>query len=573
MKKTKKRITDRGLRITIFCLLLTACCLLLTPRAFAEVHVEWTRDWGVTSSEDDKARSVCVDSAGNTFVAGMIIGNYDGQTNPGGYSSMLTKFDSKGSMLWTRIFGSTASDYAYNITLDSSENVCIAGRTLGEFNGQTGIGESDAYLIKFNSEGSTIWTRVFGSAVFDSANSVCCDDFGNIFVAGYTKGEFAGQTNVNTAKYDFFLTKFNSEGSSLWTRIVGSDNYDYSKGVCCDTNANIFVSGYTQGEFGGESNKNPGTPDMFLVKFNNTGSDIWTRIWGSVANDYSGNVKCDKNGNLLVAGHTSGSFNGQHNSGGYDLCLTKFNNSGSNLWTRIFGSNLNQKDSSVDIDPIGNTFVSGSSYGGFDGQTNVLNGMQNHCAKKFAPNGAALWTRCWGPLGFVNIPYGVAYDKNGNLFTAGYTYVADWDTSQYLTKLSLLPEIEETALVFPSDYAVLHSPAPTNISWEISGITDDAGDTDLTITKISVLIAETTNEIAIVTNNIPNSLGEISWFIPENLIGLETNYILKFEVADSVSVTNSRIFWENEFTVVPEGGLLFWILVLIPPFLKGVRGI
>ncbi|MCK5852759.1 choice-of-anchor D domain-containing protein, partial [bacterium] len=118
----------------------------------------------------------------------------------------------------------------------------------------------------------------------------------------------------------------------------------------------------------------------------------------------------------------------------------------------------------------------------------------------------------------------------------------------------LLPEIEETTLVFPSENSdVLIAPAPTNITWQTSEITDDAGGTDLTISKIFVLNAETSNEVAIVTNNIPNSLGEISWIVPESLISSDNNYVLKFEVIDSVSMTNSRIFWENDFTVgLPE---------------------
>jgi len=63
-----------------------------------------------------------------------------------------------------------------------------------------------------------------------------------------------------------------------------------------------------------------------------------------------------------------------------------------------------------------------------------------------------------------------------------------------------------------------------------------------------------------VTNNIANTLGEIEMNIPDgNWDGL-TNYVLRFEVVDSSSLTNSRFFWDNTFAVVPEIGTVFSIL-------------
>ena len=111
---------------------------------------------------------------------------------------------------------------------------------------------------------------------------------------------------------------------------------------------------------------------------------------------------------------------------------------------------------------------------------------------------------------------------------------------------------------------------PTNIIWDIEKITDDIDDTNLIISKISVYLAETTNEVGIITNDVSNLLGEIPWLVPENLIGNETNYVLRFEVANSLSLTNSRIFWYNKFTVVPEPGfyLIFMIYQLLFIILK-----
>jgi len=111
------------------------------------------------------------------------------------------------------------------------------------------------------------------------------------------------------------------------------------------------------------------------------------------------------------------------------------------------------------------------------------------------------------------------------------------------------------------------------IIWDVEKITDDVDGTNLSITKITVLLASTTNELATVTNDVSNLLGKIPWLVPENLIAGDKNYVLKFEVVDSSSLTNSRVFWYNKYTVVPEVGVLFLILVLITFLLKRAREI
>jgi len=114
------------------------------------------------------------------------------------------------------------------------------------------------------------------------------------------------------------------------------------------------------------------------------------------------------------------------------------------------------------------------------------------------------------------------------------------------------PQIATNALIFPSANSELIEEDLTNIIWHVDKITDDIDSSNLIISKISVHLAETSNEVASVTNDISNLLGKIPWLVPENLVGGDTNYVLKFEVVDSSSLTNSRIFWDNKFTIVPE---------------------
>ena len=130
-----------------------------------------------------------------------------------------------------------------------------------------------------------------------------------------------------------------------------------------------------------------------------------------------------------------------------------------------------------------------------------------------------------------------------------------------------VPCIAMNALIFPSAGSDLFENDITNIIWNVEGITDDLDGTNLTITRISVCLESTANEIAIVTNDISNTLGQIPWSVPDNLIVGDGNCLLRFEVIDSSSLTNSCIFFDNPFSIVPEPAmitLLFiaWILMV-----------
>jgi len=147
---------------------------------------------------------------------------------------------------------------------------------------------------------------------------------------------------------------------------------------------------------------------------------------------------------------------------------------------------------------------------------------------------------------------GFMSDDNVDLY-AGY-----WEPP--LSQNSTGPQIAIDALIFPAANSIIFASTATNIIWDVEKITDDIDGTNLTISKIDLHYADTTNFILEVTNNIDNVLGKIEMNIPDgNWDGL-TNYVLRFEVVDSSSLTNSRFFWDNTFAVVPEIGTVFSIL-------------
>jgi len=121
------------------------------------------------------------------------------------------------------------------------------------------------------------------------------------------------------------------------------------------------------------------------------------------------------------------------------------------------------------------------------------------------------------------------------------------------------PQIATNALIFPAAGSVLTAYGVTNVIWRPDAISDPHDGTNVILTLISVLDALDSNEFAVVTNNVSNVVGHVSWSVPMPPYG-QTTYVMRFEVVDSTSLTNSRVFLDNVFTIVPEpvglGGML-----------------
>ena len=82
----------------------------------------------------------------------------------------------------------------------------------------------------------------------DYANGVATDSSGNVYVTGGTKGGLDGNTSAGNT--DLFVVKYNSSGTKQWTKQLGTSNDDYAKGVATDSSGNVYVTGNT---FGGHS--------------------------------------------------------------------------------------------------------------------------------------------------------------------------------------------------------------------------------------------------------------------------------------------------------------------------------
>ena len=393
------------------------CVLTATSQADASVSgsavitiaeapgaVIWSRAFG--TSDYDWAAGVAVDGAGNVLVSGWTMGSLEA-TNAGGEDAFVKKYDPDGSVVWARQFGTSGDDVAWDVAVDGSGNVLVAGWTYGSLEGAS-AGGSDAFVRKYDADGSVVWTRQFGTSDDDFARGVAVDASGNVLVSGNTRGSLEG---ANAGNLDAFVRKYDADGSVVWTRQFGTSGLDGANGVAVDTSGNVLVAGWTRGSLEGV---NAGGADAFVRKYDPDGTVVWTRQFGTSDDDFARGVAVDESGNVLVSGDTRGSLEGE-SAGGADAYVRKYDPDGSVVWTRQFGTSSDDTAGAVAVDGSGNVLVSGDTQGSLEGANA---GLTDAFVRKYDADGIVVWTRQVGENS-NDVGPGVAADAAGNVLAVG----------------------------------------------------------------------------------------------------------------------------------------------------------
>ena len=279
------------------------------------------------------------------------------------------------------------------------------------------------FVTKWTADGAWVWTRIWGSASNDDSAGIVCDQAGDVYVAGTTPGSFGGQTNSRVGYNDFCLTKFSSSGSFQWCQIWGSTNTDTCNDIAKDPNADyIYLVGTTaNGIFDGQTNFPPGKFDRLAITAYDVSSVTrrWSRVWGATNRNNSA-MGVSASAWVYVTGSTFGSFDGEINySPAYeDFFITQFDAYGTKNWTRIRGTNNIENAYGV-AQVGGSAYIVGAAFANLDGQTRV--GGSDFMIVKYDSSGNWLWTRLWG-TDWADYPTDLALEGTNDIFACGAVY-------------------------------------------------------------------------------------------------------------------------------------------------------
>lgn len=328
------------------------------------------------TAEREFAYGAATDSAGNVYVTGHTGAGLDGNSRIGLWDAYLMKLSPTGAWQWTRQVGTGQDDEGRAVATDASGNVYVTGYVRGNLHGITRVGSADAFISKYSSAGTRLWSALFGSADVDESFGIACDAAGNVFVTGWCSGSIEG--NPYLANGDNFLVKYDTNGNRQWLRQWGTWNKDTGYALACDAVGNVYLSGYTTGALYGSAQ---GNRDMFLAKFDADGNLLWGRETGTSGHDQAWGVTTDAAGNAYVAGETGGQLGSDPHQGGLDVFVSKYDPAGNNLWIKQIGTGAEDWADGAAMGPGGVLFLGGTTTGSLDGNANL--GLNDSFVMKF----------------------------------------------------------------------------------------------------------------------------------------------------------------------------------------------
>ena len=260
-----------------------------------EGNEEWSKTFGGTGL--DTGTSVCQTSDG-----GYIICGYTRSFGTDNQDVYLVRTNASGDTLWTRVHCSNLSEFAHAVLETDDGGYIIAGSSIREIDGT--FGDRDIYLLKTNSQGHEEWSRLIHHYYFDSAHSIKKTSDGGYIIAGHTDILFQ-------ELLDTYLIKIDSEGNEVWRRQMGESTlYDYGRSVCQTGDGGFLLCGATRSVETGN--------DVYLIKTDAEGNEIWKKIFGGPGSDWGSSVVEAADGGYIITGHTD-----SYGAGKFDVWLLK----------------------------------------------------------------------------------------------------------------------------------------------------------------------------------------------------------------------------------------------------------
>jgi hypothetical protein len=316
----------------------------------------WTRLVGGYAF--DLARGIAVDATNSAvYVTGDSSGYspdlnmFDGLVSKGFADVVIVKYDTQnGTRLWSQSVGGLKDEQGLSIGLDADSN-CYVAVQAGSYapgqamwDGMQFIGGWDVVLLKLNSNGTLLWSRITGSSTgTEHAYAIAVSPFGDAFIVGRTNAAFGGSDPI-TGGQDLFALKYDASGNLFWTRVMGSNQSDLAYAVALDPDgSSLVLSGACGGSLNGQA-YNGGSTDAFVIKLRRSnGSEVWTRLIGAATPQGEAGVglALDRSGNIFVGGGVlpcnAGEFalDNRPCMGAGDIWVSKLDSNGSRQWSQV----------------------------------------------------------------------------------------------------------------------------------------------------------------------------------------------------------------------------------------------
>lgn len=231
---------------------------------------------------------------------GYILVGYSKSTNIAGYENIVkgayvVKVDADGNLVWEKIIEESSLGYPKIIEVDNN-NFILAYNNGG-----------DIKLIGMNLDGEILWEKYYGGSKSELFGDIAKTKDGGFVVLAATKSddipnEFGDIMN-RIGYLSIYVIKCNSIGDMIWSRILGEVGSYWPEAIIETSDNNFVISGryqrsHTSSEW--ELEKDNGS----IMKISDSGELLWEKFYQGIKRDTINSVREAYNGNIIAVGFT-----------------------------------------------------------------------------------------------------------------------------------------------------------------------------------------------------------------------------------------------------------------------------
>ena len=288
----------------------------------------WEKTYG--GLRVDRGTHVALTSDGGFAVTGLTASSDHGSND-----IWLFKTDAAGNLQWEKTYGGSTSEWGRTVAETPDGGFIVAGST-----SSFGAGGWDAWLIRTDAVGDTLWTRCYGGPANDFARALACCTDGGWIMTGHTSSYGAGRS-------DMWIIRMDSLGTILWSKTYGWSQGDEAYGVQQTADGGFIITGHIRPD--GESESG-----VCLVKLDQLGDVAWEKSnYGGAYFDSGNCVQQTTDGGYVLTGMEENSDYTR------DLIIVRTDASGDQIWKNKMGGSYDESGNFVQQTPDGGFIVAG----------------------------------------------------------------------------------------------------------------------------------------------------------------------------------------------------------------------
>ena len=324
----------------------------------------------IGSSYYDFATRVIQTQDGNFLTVGFTEGFGSGG------NAFIMKVNSSGNLMWIKDYSGINGDVITDVLELPDKKLVMCGYT-----NSYGAGSSDAFVMKTDSVGNIFWAKAYGDIFGEGFEKIVQDGANGFYISGWAD-------IISGSQWGTTITRIDGSGSVLWSKslddalitreaqmtaissggvLLGnriSPNTSFSLWKFSSSGTLLWSNNYTptpigSGLFGldvmetatgdiqvttslANVNTVAQAVDIFIIKFNSSGSLISDKSYGGTYIDNTATIAKTSDGGTIMCGYTNSAGNGSD-----DVYLIKLNPLGSVQWAKAYGTIWNEEPHKV----------------------------------------------------------------------------------------------------------------------------------------------------------------------------------------------------------------------------------